>query len=40
MFLAFDGQLPYGEFLERTGVEDTQQHYEMFISGGYSDDDY
>lgn len=29
----------YGEFLERTGIEDTQQHYEMFIMG-YSEDDF
>ncbi len=28
----------YGEFLERTGLEDTQQRYEMFMFG-YDEDD-
>ena len=30
----------YEDFLQRTGVEDTQQHYEMFITGEYDDEDY
>jgi ABC-type histidine transport system ATPase subunit len=35
-----DNEETYGDFLERTGIEDTEQHYQMFISGGYTDDDY
>lgn len=31
----YEGYESYGDFLARTGLEDTEQHYEMFISGGY-----
>jgi hypothetical protein len=30
----------YDQFLERTGVEDTRQHREMFESDTYKDDDF
>lgn len=30
----------YGEFLERTGLTDTNINYAKFISDGYTDDNY
>lgn len=31
----YKGYESYGDFLAKTGLEDTEQHYKMFVNGGY-----